>query len=260
MPFVGANPVLGQSPAPSFSCSGDLGLASQFNLFVRGSLNYQNSSAQGRVAGGGNVTLRSYQVGSSLSNSNGTRDDLIGGGDVDFQNGQVPNGNLIYGNNLVPPGPALGSGNQALQGTPIAFDAEFTSLVALSARLGAIPPNGQTTFDGGLTLTGSDPLVNIFAVSGADMARAYSMRISVPAGATAIVNVDGSVTTMQNMSITLNGTDTAHVLYNFFQASGVTFETTSPQRSATSAASPCRGRCWRLRPVWSLATARLWER
>ena len=205
---------------PSCMSSG-LGLAGDFNLFVRGDLTLMNSDAEGRVAAGGNVTLASYQVGGGLGNSNGSRDDLIGGGNVDFQNGQVANGNLVYGGSLIPPGPSIPNGT-AGQGMPIDFAGEFASLQSTSAALAAVAPNGTTTVQyGAITLVGTDPTVNVFRVAGSDMSNANGLTIDVPQGSTAIVNVDSSTVTMQNFAINLMGTDPEHVLTNFSQATQV---------------------------------------
>src|SRR5262245_16817585 len=74
-----------------------LGVANDYSAFVLHDANLFFSDVQGRLAVGGNATITGYAVGDHLANSNGTRDDLVVGGNLDFSNGQVFNGNAVYG-------------------------------------------------------------------------------------------------------------------------------------------------------------------
>src|SRR4051794_41833055 len=74
-----------------------LGVANDFSAFILHDANLFNSDVEGRVAVGGNATLTAYGLGNHLTNSNGTRDDLVVGGNLDFTNGQVFEGNVVYG-------------------------------------------------------------------------------------------------------------------------------------------------------------------
>src|SRR2546423_11957291 len=65
-----------------------LGVANDFGAFVLHDANLFFSDVQGRLAVGGNATITGYAVGDQLSNSNGNRDDLVVGGNLDFSNGQ----------------------------------------------------------------------------------------------------------------------------------------------------------------------------
>ncbi len=76
---MAATIVLGFSAqASAFS----LGPASDFNVFVLGDIEQNDVDTEGRMAAGGNVTLSDYGVGVELTNSNGTRNDLIVGGNL----------------------------------------------------------------------------------------------------------------------------------------------------------------------------------
>ena len=76
---------------------GPLGVAGGFNVFVFGNDSQSGTDTQGRVAAGGNATFSNYSEGSSLTNSHGTRDEFIAGGNLSFSSGTVANGNVVYG-------------------------------------------------------------------------------------------------------------------------------------------------------------------
>jgi choice-of-anchor A domain-containing protein len=67
-------------------------VAGDFNVFVLGRLAQSYSDAQGRVAVGGDANLTGYGVGDGPPNSAGRRDDLIIGGNLAYNQGQVFSG------------------------------------------------------------------------------------------------------------------------------------------------------------------------
>jgi choice-of-anchor A domain-containing protein len=110
---------------------------------------------------------------------------------------------------------------------PFSFAAVNAYLQAESTYLASLPANGTTKIEfGQVHLTANNPLDTYvsFNVTGAQMAAAagHGLFITAPAGATVVVNVDGSSSAMQNMGISLTGVDNQHVLYNFSQASNLT--------------------------------------
>ncbi len=89
-----------------------------------------------------------------------------------------------------------------------------------------LPATGttQVTDWGAITLEGSDPTRNVFILAGADLARATDLTIRVPAGATALINIDGTSNRMQYFGITLDGPTAAQVVYNMPQATELTLD------------------------------------
>ncbi len=71
-----------------------LGPAEGFTIFTIESYQANNGDCTGRVAVGGPATYNNFSVGSGLTNSNGTRDDLIVAGNLTWKNGQNFNGNI----------------------------------------------------------------------------------------------------------------------------------------------------------------------
>ncbi len=206
-------------------------MAGEFNVFVFGSLAQSATDAQGRVAAGGDAQLANYGVGDGLTNSAGQRDDLVVGGNLTYNQGQVFNGNLVTGGTAALTGVGLPNG-AARQGTPVDFAAAASQLAGLSAAWAARAANGVTAVaSGALRLTGTDPALDIFAVAGSQLAAATGLTISAPAGATVLVNVSGSAAQMQSFGIGVSGTDRQHVLFNFSAASTLTLGGISVQGS-----------------------------
>jgi choice-of-anchor A domain-containing protein len=199
-----------------------LGIASDFSAFVQHDVNAQFSGIGGRVAVGGNASFSSYAIGDQLTNSHGTRDDLIVGGNLNFMYGQVYNGNVVYGGTGTLTSVSIPNGT-AHQGTPINFGMADAELDALTDQYAAMVPNGtvQDAFRV-LTLTGSDPSMNVFQITDAQLSSATNLLIKAPAGSSVIVNISGTNPQMQYMGMGVQGTTSNHVLLNFYQATSLT--------------------------------------
>jgi choice-of-anchor A domain-containing protein/uncharacterized repeat protein (TIGR01451 family) len=208
-----------------------LGVAQPFNEFILGDSTQSSTESQGRAAIGGNANLSNFGVGDALSNSNGSRDDLIVGRNLTYNSGQVFNGNIVYGGTATLTNVGIPNGT-ARQGSDIDFSAAESSLTAESATLAALAPTGTTVLNyGAITLTGTSSTVNIFAVAGSDLATANGLNINAPTGATVLVNVSGATDQIQNFGITVSGTDRQHVLYNFASATTLQIQAISVQGS-----------------------------
>lgn len=198
------------------------GPATEFNVFVVGDAQLTNSDVGGRLAVGGNLTLANYGIGTGLPNSNGTRDDLVVGGNLAWTNGQAFAGNVVYGGTAALSGVGVPNGSVS-QGAPFDFACATEVLKRRSADLGARTPNGTTTTNfGGVQMAGTDARQNVFAVSAAALAAATWWQISAPAGSDVIVNVTGTSAAIQNMGISYVGPTASRVVFNFPQATALT--------------------------------------
>jgi choice-of-anchor A domain-containing protein/uncharacterized repeat protein (TIGR01451 family) len=208
-----------------------LGVAGAFNLFVLGPVTQSYTDSEGRVAAGADVNLTGYGIGSALPNSAGQRDDLVVGGRLTYDQGQVFNGNIVYGGTAGLQNVGLPNGT-ARQGAPVDFAAALTQLDALSAAYTGLAANGTASDTyGTIHLAGTDPTLDVFSLSAGELASANGLNITAPAGATVLVNVSGTAVQMQYFGMTVSGTDRQHVLFNFPDATSLTMAGISVQGS-----------------------------
>lgn len=201
-----------------------LGVASDYSAFILHNFNGYYSDIQGRLAVGGDATITGYSVGTNLTDSDGTRDDVVVGGNLSYTNGQVFNGNIVHG------GTGhfqwLGTPNGTIrQGTPIDFNAAKNELFGLSDSYSKLATNGTVRNQWGIvTLTGTNAKLNVFNLKASDLWNANTVTIKAPAGATVLVNVSGAEARMQYLGMTVQGTVAEKVLFNFHQATKVTLQ------------------------------------
>jgi choice-of-anchor A domain-containing protein/uncharacterized repeat protein (TIGR01451 family) len=210
---------------------GALGVAGDFNVFVLGPVTQSYTDSEGRVAAAGDVHLTGYGIGSGLPSSVGQRDDLVVGGQLTYDQGQVFNGNIVYGGTAVLQNVGLPNGT-ARQGAPVDFAAARTQLDGLSAAFAGMAVNGaEVDAYGTLRLAGADPNLDVFSLSAGELASAKGLNITAPAGATVLVNVCGTAAQMQYFGMAVSGTDPQHVLFNFPDATSLTIAGISVQGS-----------------------------
>lgn len=197
-----------------------LGQAKGYNVFVLEDLNQPSSDTQGKMAVGGNLYLANYSVGDALPPNSG--DVLVVGKGLQFVSGRVYNGNAVYGTSTnLPTGPVTLDGGLR-KDSPIDFASAKIYLENLSTAISGYPVNGTTTFQwSGLTLTGSDPYLNVFKVSGANLSAATSVTINAPNGSVVLVNIDGAYVSWTGGHV-VNGTSIGNVLYNFYESTNLT--------------------------------------
>jgi len=198
----------------------DLGIASDYNIFVLGDVNQSNTDSEGKVAIGGNVKLSDFYAGMELPTDGNNGDVLIVGKNLVFQNGQV-RGNAVYGETGELTNVTLEHGGTLRQDNPIDFAAASQELQALSQFLGGLEATGQTEIAyGGITLTGSNEQQNVFHLNASDLSNASSFNFNVDSGSTTIVNISGDAASLQNFGFNFNGgiDQRQNVIYNFYEA------------------------------------------
>lgn len=199
-----------------------LGIASDYSAFILHDANPYFSSISGRAAFGGNVNLSSYAIGESLTDSNGVRDDLIVGGNLQFVYGQVYNGNIVHGGTAAITAIGLPNGTTR-QGAVVDFAQAAIDLNALSGQYAAMAANGQVAIAyGTVTLIGNDPSTNVFNVTSDHLWNATNLAINAPAGSSVVINVSGVDARMQYMGMSVQSTTADRVLLNFYQATHLT--------------------------------------
>lgn len=209
---AGATAVLGFSTQVS-ATTFDLGPATGYNVFVLGDVDL-DSDTEGKMAIGGNATLRNYSVG--LKDQGG--DALVVGKDLKFTNGTV------YGNAVVGGTANLTNvdfqGGELKSGNPIDFGRAGQSLLNLSTSyLSGSATNAKVDPWGAITLAGTNP-TNVFKLEGAALNKATSL--SFEGSGSFIVNVSGDNIDIKNFGFFLKGVEKQNILFNFFEATNLT--------------------------------------
>ncbi|HEX3152476.1 MAG TPA: choice-of-anchor A family protein [Gemmataceae bacterium] len=203
-----------------------LGAANDYSAFILHDFNAQYSDVEGRVAVGGNANITGYAIGDHLTNSHGTRDDLIVGGNLNASNGQVFEGNVVYGGTgTIAQNFGIPNGTARHQSGVIDFGAAATSLTALADSYAALPATGNYVNSYGTIILHGHAGQNVFNVPAGALWSASDLRIQAPAGATFIVNITGANARMQFMGYHLEGgIDKDSVILNFPQATNLTLQ------------------------------------
>lgn len=206
------------------------GAASPFNVFVFEGMTESNVDSEGRVAVGGNAFLTNFGVGSAFSsNPSSAGNSLVVGGNLSYSGGEVHFGNVVYGG-LLSGTPAVPNGTLTQSGGAVDFTATRNSLVAYSTYWAGLASTGATSYPyGAVNLVGTDANLNIFDLSGADLASAWGVTIDAPAGSTVLVNIDGTADSFDNLGINFDDlnndgtgrTDKQRVLFNFYTATSL---------------------------------------
>jgi len=200
------------------------------NLVVGGNLDQQYGSFTGSVFVGGNATL----------NGVGVNGNITANGKVKYTNGTLK-GNIASGSTVTTASAGVSGTikqNQAQVASPVDFSAEAIRLKGLSKlyssyAAGNLPANaslGSVLFDSNshtVTLTGTGSGINVFNISGSLLPQDWgTFNINLTGGGQALINVSGTSqywTGGMNVNGSSAGSGGANVLFNFYQATNITF-------------------------------------
>ncbi len=197
----------------------DLGPAKPYNIFILNNLHQPSCDTQGKVAVARDATLSGYSVGDQLPVSGGTEDVLVVGRDLNFAVGGVYGGNVVYGRNSNLPVSCVSIVDGTVRkDSVINFPAAINYLENLSTSIASYPVNGTSTFQWGeVNMTGDNPFLNVFRISGNQISHCNSVVINVPNGSAVLVNIDSTCINWMG-GLVVNGTAISNVLYNFYEA------------------------------------------
>jgi choice-of-anchor A domain-containing protein len=201
--------------------------ASDYNLFVLGNANVHSSDTQGRVAVGGNATFDSYSIGTNASPSSVN---LVVGGKLTagVNGGGSTVGLTEVGGTASFHGWSNAGVTTGVNPLPVDFASEATRLDTLTTTLsqyaatgtvGTVPWGGQFTLDAANSGVSG---LNVFDISGAQLASSNTFTIDVAAGQTVLINVDGSADQMSG-GLNILGGSASQILWNFYDASTLSF-------------------------------------
>lgn len=208
------------------SFGGILGAAGDFDVYVSGNMTASNTDSTGRIAVGGNATFTNFGIGSALP-TDATRYDLVVGGTLNYQNGQIFNGSGSYVTGGTISGVGTPNGSLVQQASPLNFSAANLILAQLSSTLNGLGGTVVNPNFGSLVINANAPGLNVFRVG--QLSGLTSLTVNVGAGATVIINVDAVSDSFMNAGVTLPDASAPSVLFNFAAAtslslSGVGFQ------------------------------------
>lgn len=193
------------------------------DLFATRMIDVRHSQVDGVMAGGKRVYLEHFSSAHRPELTPGT-DVIIAGTRLVGMDGAVIRGNAVYGKSadLAPSVTFVDSSQPPRQGTPLNFPSLGKSIRDLSSSWGLTPPTGTTVIeDQTIRLDGMESDLNYFLVKKTDLEVAKLVIVSVPPGATSIINIDGGVVKSAHCGIQLQGCTAQQVVFNFFEAGRV---------------------------------------
>lgn len=185
-------------------CAQRLGAAQQYAEFVAGDTTHSPDSEGAVVIGGDADFTGGFTAGSKLSDAEVDalpgKAVLVVAGNVDLGGGTTTamQGDFVHGGTISNPGAAEALEGKVVQGPPpLDVRGAFRDLRALSRELTEVPatPGTTVTLVGAsnrvLGLTGVDPELNVFAVPASELEKVQEIELTVPDGATTVVNITG---------------------------------------------------------------------
>jgi choice-of-anchor A domain-containing protein len=172
--------------------------------------------------------------GFSVNHDSGVPTALVVGGELEVVNGSIEGD--VYGRaGLSLPQNVGHSGNVHSLG---AFDFEGLerALTMLADAAARVPATGSVNHPPGgtLTLSGSDPELNVFHLDSAQLGDTNHVRFSVPASSFALVVVEGNSLRFTNAGMDLGGVSPSQVLWVAPDADSVTLHSTAFQGSVVA--------------------------
>ncbi len=177
----------------------------------------------GKVAAGGNISMTGFSVGAALYETD-IAQTLVAGGNLTLSQGGIW-GDTFYGGTYSSDSSVIQYRGTVTKSAPINFVSRFVELRNLSSQLAGMTAHGTTTVDswGVITLSGTDPSLNVFNVNASSFAGIKTLAINAPANSMAVINIRGTSATLTGfgISFTGGGIDQRTVLFNFPDATSI---------------------------------------
>jgi len=215
----------------------DLGIGGA-NLFSLGAFSATSSDVEGSVLVAGSMSASSYSVNAknkdAFSDNNGHGVALAVGGALSYSNGSITHGSIYVGGSSVMS--SVGTNDTSrLTTSPVNFTTLSSSVKSTSTNLSKLSANGtvSTTQYGGMTLQGTHKAVEVFNISGSDLAKVNNFSFTgLDNNSTLIINVSGTNAIGFNQNgVSLDGFSHYNVLYNFYQSTSMNIQNVGVQGS-----------------------------
>ncbi|MFN7147379.1 MAG: choice-of-anchor A family protein, partial [Myxococcota bacterium] len=206
----------------SSTCQGELCTvdlrAFAWSVFAEQDLTARVFDVGGPVAAGRRMNLRRFSVAEEVE---GTAVVGAAADDLRLEDGQV-HGNAVWRARQQLRRVTFPDGGALVRDRAFDFRGPWAELEALAIELTALPANGAVAVTpGGVTLTGTDPLLNVFEVSATRLQRGPRLTVDAPEGSTVLVRVRGRSVTAAGVPMVLVGVVPEEVLLLFPGATSV---------------------------------------
>jgi choice-of-anchor A domain-containing protein len=196
-----------------------------YNLFSLGDVSAKSGDIEGRVAVGGNASFQSFSIGGSAPSAS---PNLVVAGDLKAKWGSTNGLTIVGGKSHY-----IGWSTAGLQpdGTsvPVDFVAAATFLKERAVTLSTLPTSGVITSLHGQSqwvLNGASSGLSVFNLSAPAIAKSNSFTINLAPGTQALINVTGDAGKLTG-GLVINGGRATDVLWNFYDASTLSFASIS---------------------------------
>ncbi|MCF8242719.1 MAG: choice-of-anchor A family protein [Melioribacteraceae bacterium] len=200
----------------------DFGAAADYNVFVFEDIVQPSSDTEGRMAIGRDASLANYSVGDQLDPSD-AGNVLVVNENLTFLSGRVYYGNCVVGETAyLEENLATVDGDTVVgSGVDIDFVEAQAHLETLSEQLSNYEDNMEMTFqDSKISLFGSQPILNVYNLTGEFISSATDFEINAPNGSVVLINITGDFADIAG-GFNVFGTDTNNVLFNFYDVPDV---------------------------------------
>jgi choice-of-anchor A domain-containing protein len=180
---------------------------------------YGGSVIGGRVAVAGNANINSEAIGRNLTSADSKTPTVIVGGNVSYDNSTLKYGSVVFGGaNKSGRWTQVQTPNGSVtQGTPLDFSALGNMALSYSAGLAAQKATGSLSSLYGTGTLNAGSGINIFYVSGKDLASLHKLRLVGDSGGKVVINVDAAEFS-RSLSFDTGGFAADSVLFNFYNA------------------------------------------
>ena len=209
----------------------DLGIATQYTHLVFGDVSLTNGKVAAPVAYEGNVSLQNNNIGKLDGICNPADNALTIGGNLNYTNTSVYDGNGLVGGSITSGGGTGVECGTVATGT-VTFDFDAAELVAQGSAttLAASPTSGDLDMKScNSKLVGENSDFNVYSITPTVLANANPgfdclLILQASCGSIDVINVSGTTFDTSDLKIVrFGGVEPSQIVFNFYEATNITF-------------------------------------